>query len=224
MNYLRPDIKRGNIGPDEEDLITRLHSLLGNRWSLIAGRLPGRTDNEIKNYWNSHLSKKLKRQGIEVRGGTAKPSSKRSKSSSQTKNDPETKIGQDKKRKRKLTPIEEEEEEDKETPKAKIHAPKPTRFTPTMRNNSNTVETSQGSDRNIESAASEDERGDISCPDVDNRDEGSLFVEGDSNGFQNYGIDCDFQFELLDRVYQEYSQLLIPGEDQMASFTESSLM
>lgn len=59
MNYLRPDIKRGNITPDEEDLIVRLHALLGNRWSLIAGRLPSRTDNEIKNYWNSHLSKRV---------------------------------------------------------------------------------------------------------------------------------------------------------------------
>lgn len=59
LNYLRPDIKRGNISPDEEELIIRMHRLLGNRWSLIAGRLPGRTDNEIKNYWNTHLSKKL---------------------------------------------------------------------------------------------------------------------------------------------------------------------
>ncbi|KAK4742051.1 hypothetical protein SAY87_000052 [Trapa incisa] len=59
LNYLRPNIKRGNISDDEEDLIVRLHKLLGNRWSLIAGRLPGRTDNEIKNYWNSHLSKKI---------------------------------------------------------------------------------------------------------------------------------------------------------------------
>ncbi|KAK6252361.1 hypothetical protein QUC31_014081 [Theobroma cacao] len=58
LNYLRPDIKRGNITRDEEDLIIRLHKLLGNRWSLIAGRLPGRTDNEIKNYWNSVLSKR----------------------------------------------------------------------------------------------------------------------------------------------------------------------
>lgn len=58
MNYLRPDIKRGNISDDEEELIIRLHKLLGNRWSLIAGRLPGRTDNEIKNYWNTTLSKK----------------------------------------------------------------------------------------------------------------------------------------------------------------------
>ncbi|XP_031497165.1 transcription factor MYB3-like [Nymphaea colorata] len=60
LNYLRPDIKRGNFSDQEEDLIIRLHNLLGNRWSLIAGRLPGRTDNEIKNYWNTHLSKKLK--------------------------------------------------------------------------------------------------------------------------------------------------------------------
>ncbi|KAF7830420.1 transcription factor TT2 [Senna tora] len=59
LNYLRPDIKRGNITHDEEDLIIRLHKLLGNRWSLIAGRLPGRTDNEIKNYWNTTLIKKF---------------------------------------------------------------------------------------------------------------------------------------------------------------------
>ncbi|KDP33437.1 hypothetical protein JCGZ_07008 [Jatropha curcas] len=58
LNYLRPDIKRGNISDDEEQLIIRLHKLLGNRWSLIAGRLPGRTDNEIKNYWNSNLAKR----------------------------------------------------------------------------------------------------------------------------------------------------------------------
>jgi transcription factor MYB, plant len=62
MNYLRPDIKRGNITPEEDDLIMRMHSLIGNRWSLIAGRLPGRTDNEIKNYWNTHLSKKKKKK------------------------------------------------------------------------------------------------------------------------------------------------------------------
>nr|QWW89536.1 MYB5b transcription factor [Vaccinium myrtillus] len=71
MNYLRPNVKRGHIAPDEEDLILRLHRLLGNRWSLIAGRIPGRTDNEIKNYWNTHLSKKLISQGIDPR--THKP-------------------------------------------------------------------------------------------------------------------------------------------------------
>ncbi|KAJ7545758.1 hypothetical protein O6H91_08G008700 [Diphasiastrum complanatum] len=64
LNYLRPSTKRGNISEDEESLIVTLHSLLGNRWSLIAGRIPGRTDNEIKNYWNTHLSKKLVSKGL----------------------------------------------------------------------------------------------------------------------------------------------------------------
>ncbi|KAF7133537.1 hypothetical protein RHSIM_Rhsim09G0098900 [Rhododendron simsii] len=65
INYLRPDLKRGKFAEDEEDLIIKLHALLGNRWSLIAGRLPGRTDNEVKNYWNSHLRRKLMNMGID---------------------------------------------------------------------------------------------------------------------------------------------------------------
>ncbi|KAL8142796.1 hypothetical protein V2J09_015828 [Rumex salicifolius] len=59
VNYLNPDIKRGNFTPQEEDAIFKLHELLGNRWSAIAARLPGRTDNEIKNIWHTHLKKKL---------------------------------------------------------------------------------------------------------------------------------------------------------------------
>ncbi|MCO5587707.1 hypothetical protein L7F22_041658 [Adiantum nelumboides] len=65
INYLRPDLKRGDISEEEDRLIIKLHSMLGNRWSLIAGRLPGRTDNEIKNYWNTHLKKKLRSMGID---------------------------------------------------------------------------------------------------------------------------------------------------------------
>ncbi|XP_010477522.1 PREDICTED: transcription factor MYB3 [Camelina sativa] len=65
MNYLRPDLKRGNFTEDEDELIIKLHSLLGNKWSLIAGRLPGRTDNEIKNYWNTHIKRKLLSRGID---------------------------------------------------------------------------------------------------------------------------------------------------------------
>ncbi|KAK6934713.1 SANT/Myb domain [Dillenia turbinata] len=59
INYLRPDVKRGSITPDEEETIIRLHEALGNKWSKIASHLPGRTDNEIKNVWNTHLKKKL---------------------------------------------------------------------------------------------------------------------------------------------------------------------
>ncbi|XP_020574809.1 transcription factor MYB39-like isoform X2 [Phalaenopsis equestris] len=64
-NYLRPDIKRGKFSEEEERLIIHLHSVLGNKWSSIATRLPGRTDNEIKNYWNTHLKKKLLLMGID---------------------------------------------------------------------------------------------------------------------------------------------------------------
>ncbi|GAB4858161.1 hypothetical protein Ancab_009558 [Ancistrocladus abbreviatus] len=64
-NYLRPDIKRGKFSEDEEQTIINLHSLLGNKWSTIASHLPGRTDNEIKNFWNTHLKKKLLRRGID---------------------------------------------------------------------------------------------------------------------------------------------------------------
>nr|WUT88022.1 R2R3 MYB transcription factor [Rehmannia chingii] len=60
LNYLRPNIKRGYFNKDEVDLIVRLHKLLGNRWSLIAGRIPGRTANDVKNFWNTHVEKKLK--------------------------------------------------------------------------------------------------------------------------------------------------------------------
>ncbi|CAA0815643.1 Transcription repressor MYB4 [Striga hermonthica] len=65
INYLRPDLKRGNFTEEEDELIIKLHSLLGNKWSLIAGRLPGRTDNEIKNYWNTHIRRKLLGRGID---------------------------------------------------------------------------------------------------------------------------------------------------------------
>lgn len=58
MNYLRPGIKRGSFTPEEDDLIIQLHSVHGNRWSFIATELKGRTDNEIKNHWNSHLKRK----------------------------------------------------------------------------------------------------------------------------------------------------------------------
>ncbi|XP_058103685.1 transcription factor MYB8-like [Magnolia sinica] len=64
MNYLRPDIRRGNFTPEEENLIVQLHAAIGNKWAVIASQIPGRTDNEIKNLWNTRLRKVLILKGI----------------------------------------------------------------------------------------------------------------------------------------------------------------
>ncbi|CAH2038533.1 unnamed protein product [Thlaspi arvense] len=66
-NYLRPGIKRGNFTPHEEGMIIHLQALLGNKWASIASYLPQRTDNDIKNYWNTHLKKKLNKSESEER-------------------------------------------------------------------------------------------------------------------------------------------------------------
>ncbi|XP_051137366.1 transcription factor MYB1-like [Andrographis paniculata] len=105
MNYLRPGIKRGNITADEEDLILRLHSLLGNRWSLIAGRLPGRTDNEIKNYWNTHLLHKINEPSSPPAAAAGKPNNVIKPCCN--------------KRRRRAPP-----------PKTKVYSPKPIRLSP----------------------------------------------------------------------------------------------
>ncbi|KAE8726309.1 MYB122 protein [Hibiscus syriacus] len=65
INYLRPDIKRGMFRVQEEQTIIQLHAFLGNRWSAIAVHLSKRTDNEIKNHWNTHLKKRLIKMGID---------------------------------------------------------------------------------------------------------------------------------------------------------------
>ncbi|CAK9211007.1 unnamed protein product [Sphagnum troendelagicum] len=64
-NYLRPDIRHGSFSSAEEDLIVKLHASHGSRWSLIAAKMPGRTDNDIKNHWNTRLKKKLCDMGID---------------------------------------------------------------------------------------------------------------------------------------------------------------
>uniref|UniRef100_A0A804NJG1 Uncharacterized protein n=1 Tax=Zea mays TaxID=4577 RepID=A0A804NJG1_MAIZE len=66
LNYLRPDVKRGDFTADEQLLILDLHSRWGNRWSKIAAHLPGRTDNEIKNYWRTRVQKHAKQLNCDV--------------------------------------------------------------------------------------------------------------------------------------------------------------
>ncbi|CAK7335948.1 unnamed protein product [Dovyalis caffra] len=65
INYLRPDLKRGSFTAQEERTIVDVHRVLGNRWAQIVKHLPGRTDNEVKNFWNSCIKKKLIAQGLD---------------------------------------------------------------------------------------------------------------------------------------------------------------
>ncbi|MCD7446290.1 hypothetical protein HAX54_000100 [Datura stramonium] len=60
MNYLRPGLKKGNYSLEEEQLIIKLHEELGNRWSVIAAKLEGRSDNDVKNHWHAHLKKRVR--------------------------------------------------------------------------------------------------------------------------------------------------------------------
>ncbi|XP_047320319.1 transcription factor RAX3-like [Impatiens glandulifera] len=71
LNYLRPDIKHGGFNEEEDNIICSLYTKLGSRWSIIASQLSGRTDNDVKNYWNTKLKKKY----ISMQNNEVKPSS-----------------------------------------------------------------------------------------------------------------------------------------------------
>ncbi|KAH0663335.1 hypothetical protein KY290_029254 [Solanum tuberosum] len=75
VNYLNPALKRGKMTPQEEHLVLQLHSKYGNRWSKIAGKLPGRTDNEIKNYWRTHMRKQAQDEKKNTNKASISPSS-----------------------------------------------------------------------------------------------------------------------------------------------------
>nr|UZK92551.1 MYB1 [Camellia japonica] len=235
MNYLRPDIKRGNISPDEDDLIIKMHALLGNRWSLIAGRLPGRTDNEIKNYWNTHLSKRLLSQGTD-------PNTHKKISDPHLK-EPKKRRSNNKKQKNKtksnVVVIE----------KLKAHNPKPTRIKSLSsfsmsRNGSFGWTISGGSSSSHEG----DHRGSLLVgtevvhvpwsdfkDDVDHENRVGFLVGDDHQDrdlVNGSDLECHSQLlpmsdHTLEKLYEEYLQLLKAEDDdqvQLDSFAESLLI
>ncbi|KAI5595328.1 hypothetical protein BDE02_03G131300 [Populus trichocarpa] len=197
LNYLRPDIKRGNITPEEDDLIIRLHSLLGNRWSLIAGRLPGRTDNEIKNYWNSHLSKRLQVRSNKNGSKCMKESADRKRNVSKLNN---------KKKQRK-------DDEDTAT-RTKIHAPKAIRVSPSSVN-IRTNNSMAGSSSHAGGVGDHDDNWFISDLEVDKNINGDLawasnrciddLVHDDLSGQNHSPSNID---NILEEMFGEYQQLL----------------
>ncbi|XP_050385267.1 transcription factor MYB13-like [Argentina anserina] len=225
MNYLRPDIKRGNITPDEDDLIIRLHALLRNRWSLIAGRLPGRTDNEIKNYWNTHLSKRLMSEGTDpnTHQKLSKP--------------PAPKVN--KRKKKQNHKAKNKNNTEKRLPeKPKVHLPKPTRITSFVnlpRNDSLTTATTTVS-------SSQDlvlDHNNNLIPWSDFKEDEVVFSVGDGSSSD---FECDQSRIIpnlaaagddnsLENIYEEYLQALLKTSDQdqnyqveLDSFAESLLI
>lgn len=205
-------IKRGNFSREEDDLIIRLHSLLGGRWSLIAGRLQGRTDNEIKNRWNTNLLKKLKVAGIQPK--PQKLTAKRTKAT--------------KKKRRRGRKAKKPESEIEKDEKIQVHIPKPIRLYSLSSSQSSFQDKAEHniitmlSSEEVDNKNKEEEK--IQEPSISSSLSSSVQVEEKETEiyekiqlFDELLNGCDFSTECLEptsscymlkEVYTEYFQLL----------------
>ncbi|PHT39581.1 Transcription factor MYB3 [Capsicum baccatum] len=210
MNYLRPGIKRGNFSQDEDDLIIRLHSLLGNRWSLISGRLPGRTDNEIKNYWNTHLIKKLKIAGIHPK--VHKIFNKKEPKKKPKSDKPRKKQDKKKKNNKKKDQSLVKSNNNNDTPQV-VFVPKPIRL---MRNYSvemlsrpcQILKSNMHASALLKSQNNAASSSDNSEELAENNKKNINIITKDDESFL-FDEFCDFSNEsMVDKVYEEYLQLI----------------